>query len=254
MLPAGHRAGDRRHLQRPRRPDAHPHPRRAGGRRALRLRHCHAAPASASPRCRTSSGCCAACVWCGRGGPGGRCSITLDDQHIVQLLRLAITHVQEGGGADDAPVRRLPDPRGVDLQDRGHGLPRGSGDPRAHAEAAGRPRSARRRRDGAAASRQARRRHAARRRASPKRWRAPACGPGSSTSRRFSRRPRRARERGSSSVSGVLLAGGLRRALIPAAARVCLDALRGRGRPRRHSSRPGGPGSRSARGCSTSTS
>ena len=57
-------------------------------------------------------------------------------------------------------VRRLRNPRGVGLQDRRHGLPRGSGDPRAPAEASARARGSRRRSRRAAASRALRRREA----------------------------------------------------------------------------------------------
>ena len=69
----------------------------------------------------------------------------LDDQHIIELCsRRYATSEERVMTATTLPGLRAA--RRVGLQDRGHGLPRGSGHPRAAAEAAHRARGARRRR------------------------------------------------------------------------------------------------------------
>ena len=96
MLPAGGRRGHRRDLPRARRPDPRPDPRRARGGE---LCVCDIATlagiseSAVSHQLRLLRG-----MRLVRPRRAGRqVFYTLDDQHIVQLLRVAITHVQEGG-------------------------------------------------------------------------------------------------------------------------------------------------------------
>ena len=212
--------------------------------------------ASASLRSRISCGCCAGCAWSGRGAPGGWCSTRSTTSTSCELLRVRRSRTCRKAGLDDRQVRRLRDSRRVDLQDRGHGLPRGSGDPRAHAEAADRARSARRRRPGPAASRQARRRRAV----------ADAIAEAvAQTGMRawLEHEDRRSAVRGHADArtrlvvaSGVLLAAGLLARLIPAHRRGSRWLpFAARRRARRHSSGAAARWvSRRGRACSTSTS